>query len=237
MSNGPSTSSSSSSTSTGNNRLSIAMFILIGLFPFYWFFSKSHLPNLAAPEGPADFTPGASDWYLTVKMPEAPFDSVGMEAYKKTLSAWLAGLQRVGFHPILLSDVYSHANHNAGLPDKAVVLTFEPGYAHTYELAAPILSWYKTPAVWITNTAAIKRSNRKYVSNFRIWRMKHSGQWDVGSYDSPGVLTIQAKQNGKMAFGSASQPTWVTGGKMSYAINQRKAPNRMNRLKTNFCYA
>ena len=131
---------------------------------------------------------------------------------------------------MLLSEVYGLASRGQGLPDKAVVLMFEPGYGHTYQVAAPILRWYKVPALWITNAAAVKRSNRRYVSNFRLWAMKRSGLWDVGFYDNPATLTLQSGGFTKLKFGSDRRPVWAAGP-VTHALNTVKQMSLMNRLK------
>jgi hypothetical protein len=220
-----------STSSDSSIKFPLVVFLLLGLAPLYWYMNKTHPTILTASERAADFTPGSSDWYFTVKLPEAPFSAAGAEDYKRTLAAWLAALQREGFHAMRLSDVRAHINNGIGLPDKTVVLMFEPGYANTFKMAAPILKWYRMPAVWITNAAAVKRSNRKYVSTFGIWCMRLSGLWDIGSYDQPGILTIQTKNIGKLTFGTPARPVWVTPGAMTYALNQSKSLCMMNRLK------
>lgn len=58
----------------------------------------------------------------------------------------LTTLRDGGWRVVSLSTVLAHLNGNAPLPPKAVLLTFDDGYADLYEWAAPLLSEFQMPA-------------------------------------------------------------------------------------------
>src|SRR5437016_621518 len=75
-----------------------------------------------------------SNWYLVLRMPEIPSAVTDVEATQKILLERIEALRREGFHPILLSDVHRHIEKGVGLPSKPVVLLFDPGHRHTYDM-------------------------------------------------------------------------------------------------------
>jgi len=65
----------------------------------------------------------------------------------ENLVAQLSWLQRNGYHPISVDDLLAARDGGAALPDKAVLLTFDDGYASFYTRVFPILKAFRFPAV------------------------------------------------------------------------------------------
>jgi hypothetical protein len=120
------------------------------------------------------------DWFLVLRMPEVPQNPAKAAALQKTFGSWLEALAKEGYHPMLLSDVQERMKRGQGLPQRAVVLVFEPAYFHSYELLAPILVRYRFPALWVTDHTAILRGDRHYIHRHQTKEMVHSGYWDLG---------------------------------------------------------
>lgn len=129
--------------------------------------------------------------FLVLKMPEisAQHES-GIEVMRVRLDQWLEALLNAGFHPMRLSEALQRAGRQ-DLPERTVVLVFSPGYRRTYEIVAPILARRGCSAVWLTNEAAMKRSDRRYLTYHATRQMKASGRWDVGFAGPDGAFRLE----------------------------------------------
>ncbi len=134
---------------------------------------------------------GSSDWYFIAKMPEVPTtDKDAVRKARVQFREWLTALGRAGFQPMLLSEVVRHWNQGAGLPEKAIVLVFEPGYRATYEALAPVLEEQGVPAVWLTPEKPVKNGDFRYISRHVVRTMERSDMWDVGFFDKDNKSTF-----------------------------------------------
>jgi len=76
---------------------------------------------------------------------------------RETLERHFQYLQSNGYHPISIQEFAAAVEGRQSLPEKAVVLTFDDGYASFYTNAYPLLKKYQYPAVlsvvtsWIEN--------------------------------------------------------------------------------------
>lgn len=67
----------------------------------------------------------------------------------------LEELKRAGANVVPLADLYAHLSAGKQLPERAVVLTFDDGYAGTYENAYPLLKKFGYPATFFVHTGAV----------------------------------------------------------------------------------
>src|SRR5436309_3298425 len=102
---------------------------------------------------------------------------------------------------MLLSEVSWRLNHGRGVPEKTVVLVFDPGHRQTYQIVKPILAQHHWPAVWLTNGSAMKRGHREYVTYHTAEKMRASGWWDVGYSDEKGNFALKTLRYGTLHLG------------------------------------
>ncbi len=171
-----------------------------------------------------------ADWFLVLRMPAvtSQYES-GIETMRVRYGEWLDALARAGFKPMRLSDVHSRIRSGQGLPEKTVVLVFDPGYRRTYHIVAPILAQHNWPAVWITPEDEMQRGHREYVTYHLARRMTDSGWWDVGFIQKDGRVRLSSNTGSKQYLNEKGQPLWAhqSGG---LALNQNSRFNSMNRL-------
>src|SRR5262245_59091143 len=91
------------------------------------------------------------NWFFMLKLPEVTKDLPEASLSQERFNTWLVTLLKKGYHPMLLSDVLTRLNQGRALPPRAVVFCFDPGYRQTYDVYAPILARYGTPALWTTD--------------------------------------------------------------------------------------
>lgn len=69
--------------------------------------------------------------------------------------AQLALLQRLGYHPVTLSEVSAALEGTAVLPERPIALTFDDGWREQYEVAFPLLQRYGMRATFFVTTSFI----------------------------------------------------------------------------------
>lgn len=192
-----------------------------------WFWYRARYAPLGPPLPPPA---GSAEWFVAVKLPETPTARDETRRAKRRLAQWLARLRREGFTPMTLSAVAERFAKGQGLPEKTVVLVFDPAYRHTYESVAPVLMRYRCPAVWLTNARAVREIDRKFLSQHALEQAQQSGWWDVGFHDaadSPFRLMT-------MAAGGAEGPGWAWSAEDGQTgLNFGFRPGALNRLKAN----
>jgi hypothetical protein len=149
------------------------------------------------------------DWFLVLHMPEIPKNPAKAAALKTKFATWLEALAEEGYHPMLLSDVERRIAKGVGLPERAVVLTFDPAYHHTYEALAPVLVQYQFPAFWVTDRTAILRGDRHFVHRRQAAWMVRSGFWDLG-YKGDGFWRKDPDSN-QITINESLSAEWVRG--------------------------
>ena len=78
----------------------------------------------------------------------------------KNLGQYLEWIQREGWHPIRLEDVWLARQGKKTLPNKALLLTFDDGALSSYNRVFPLLKQYKTPAVFAIPTSWINGNTK-----------------------------------------------------------------------------
>jgi hypothetical protein len=160
------------------------------------------------PEPPSAVQSGDAHWYFVIRLPEAPWDPQGTKFVQARTAEWLGALIQEGFHPMLFSDITARFKQGIGVPDKALVIVFQPGYKHTCETLEPLFTHFKSPTVWLIDRTAIQRSDPRYVHRHRAALMVQSKWWDV--IDS-------------------ANPVWTPGTGRS-ALNWNPGADHVNRL-------
>ena len=200
---------------------------LVGIV--YLLFLKPAIPVYQLSERPIGSDSMASDTYLVLHFP--PVYSQEYSAPSKAES-WLAALNSKGYRPALLSDVHAQLSAGKKLPEKTVVILFDPGYRTTFEVMAPLLAKYKFPAVWVTSNEKNAGSDTRFVSNHALNAMKKSGTWDVARVDANSSLVIESKGDKKFVIGNG-QGAWRVGAGRR-ALNRGTPTAALNRLHVNW---
>jgi len=125
----------------------------------------------------------------------AEWDGDPMTTTRDQFQAQMAWLKAQDYHPISVQQLISARNQHQSLPEKAVLLTFDDGYAGVYEHAFPLLKQFNFPAVlglvtdWL-ETSALQQvhydTGLKPRSDFLTWpqvdQMTASGLLEVASH-------------------------------------------------------
>ncbi len=187
--------------------LSVAVFLIIGFTPWFWYQWRPHvLLRDTAPEAAPPIPLATTvNWFQVIKLPEAPYTTKEVQFYQRRLSSWLDALKHEGYQVKRLSDVYETLRQGHRLAPKTIVLLFDPAYRHTYEAASSILSRTKTPAVW-TIPANFQQGDRRFLSNYSLYWMKRSKYWDVGAYHDKSLALLNSQT--PMTFGDSINPAW-----------------------------
>lgn len=78
----------------------------------------------------------------------------------KNLGQYLEWIQREGWHPIRLEDIWLARQGKKALPNKALLLTFDDGALSSYNRVFTLLKQYKTPAVFAIPTSWINGNTK-----------------------------------------------------------------------------
>lgn len=78
----------------------------------------------------------------------------------KNLAQYLEWIQREGWQPIRLEDIWLARQGKKKLPNKAVLLTFDDGALSSYSRVFPLLKQFKTPAVFAIATSWINGNTK-----------------------------------------------------------------------------
>lgn len=78
----------------------------------------------------------------------------------KNLAQYLEWVQREGWNPIRLEDIWLARQGKKTLPNKALLLTFDDGALSSYNRVYPLLKQYKTPAVFAIPTSWINGNTK-----------------------------------------------------------------------------
>ena len=92
----------------------------------------------------------------------------------KNLAQYLEWIQREGWQPIHLEDIWLARQGKKILPNKALLLTFDDGALSSYNRVFPLLKQYKTPAVFAIPTSWINGNTKDAyeaygVGNLMTW--------------------------------------------------------------------
>lgn len=91
----------------------------------------------------------------------------------------VAYLHRAGYRSITPADLYAHLRQGRPLPPRAVLFTFDDGWAGVYTNARPILAAYGYTATVFMVTGRIGRSG--YLTAAQLRRLAAAG-WEIGAH-------------------------------------------------------
>jgi peptidoglycan/xylan/chitin deacetylase (PgdA/CDA1 family) len=82
------------------------------------------------------------------------------------------------YHPVSLNHVQRFVQGKGDLPARAVVVTFDDGYADNYEMAAPILEEFGIPATFYVTVECVERRSLPWPARLRfVFRTTKKGSW------------------------------------------------------------
>jgi peptidoglycan/xylan/chitin deacetylase (PgdA/CDA1 family) len=82
------------------------------------------------------------------------------------------------YRPASLDQVRSFVRGEVELPDRAVVVTFDDGYADNYEIAAPVLNEIGVPSTFYVTVACVEQGRLPWPARLRfVFRTTKKGSW------------------------------------------------------------
>ena len=91
------------------------------------------------------------------------------------------------YRPVSLDQVANFAHGGERIPDRAVVVTFDDGYADNYEVAAPILEEIGIPATFYITVDCVAKGRIPWPARIRFtFRTAKAGSWT----DSSGKIWV-----------------------------------------------
>jgi len=104
-------------------------------------------------------------------------------------------LKTCGYHPVSLDEFHSFIEGKGEVPPKAVLITFDDGYADVYEKVLPLTQKYGFPAAvfavskWFDLYPRPEKS-RRHLSCEEARRLLASGLWHIGGHGYEGHRLI-----------------------------------------------
>ncbi len=170
-----------------------------------------------------------ADYYLVVRCPELPSEAEASRDGTRRLMAWMRALLDAGFHPRPFVDVIASLSRGTPLPERTVVLVFDPAYRATVEQVLPRLQEIRVPALWITRSPGVLRSDRRFVSNRARRTWSGYALWDFALSEDPAAFQLEADglpEDVPSAY-SWADPSGLTG------INSLSLGTPLHRLHAN----
>jgi hypothetical protein len=171
-----------------------------------------------------------ADWFMVLRMPAITSQhESGIDTMKTRYAQWLDTLTRAGYHPVIFSDVRRALIEGTKLPEKSVVLLFDPGWRRTHQIIEPILRTHRWKGVWLSDGPAMENRHREFITYRTAELMVESGLWDVGVKSSKGIYDFSIRQKNNFKLGNEANDAWArsSGG---LALNQVGPLQNMNRL-------
>ena len=165
--------------------------------------------------------PEGIDFFM-VCLPEALVQyNQNEKAIQANLDSWLDALLKAGYHPMRMSDIIRIVESGGPLPPRTVALFFNPGYRRTCELALPVLARHACPATIFTNEAALKLSDRRYLSYHALRKLRFDRGWDYGFSDNADSFSLEGvKEIGQARWSSSAGAMalncWGAGGPFNF---------------------
>ncbi|MCL6638910.1 MAG: polysaccharide deacetylase family protein [Firmicutes bacterium] len=111
------------------------------------------------------------------------------------LEATFQAMKECGYRPISLDQFHGFIDGRTGVPEKAVLITFDDGYRDVYTYALPLTLRYRYPAVLFAITKWFDPGHRpeparKHLSAGEAGALIRSGQWALGGHGYEGHRMI-----------------------------------------------
>lgn len=153
---------------------------IVGMIAFgvglNWYFNHTPDPELPAP--PGTDAVAYTDWFMLVRCPEMPIEAREAEAGVQLLADWVQRLRAEGFNLRPFAEVMAARQQGDRLPERTVVLVFDPAYRVTVEQVLPRLRDLTAPALFITRLPGTIQSDRRFVSNRTRRVLSETELWD-----------------------------------------------------------
>ena len=121
------------------------------------------------------------------------------------LAETFQALKENGYNPISLGRFHGFIDQGEGIPEKAILITFDDGYKDIYDIVYPLTQQYNFPAVVFTICKWFDRyprpeNSRAHLSVGEAQELLASGLWQIGSHGYDGHHLVKGMHNTTGAF-------------------------------------
>jgi peptidoglycan/xylan/chitin deacetylase (PgdA/CDA1 family) len=100
------------------------------------------------------------------------------------------------YHPVSIADVHDFLGGGKVLPDRAVAVTFDDGYADNYEIAAPILQRFGVPGAFYATVKNVETSTPPWYCRLRnAFHVSPRYDWPDGQEDRVWPMGTRAERH------------------------------------------
>ena len=148
----------------------------------------------------------------------------GTSSYSVAPADFEAEMQRLhdlGFHAISLDEYVRYIRGQAvDLPTNPILLTFDDGYASSFDVADPLLAEYGWNAAIYIITASVGRPGRLTWAQLR--QLQASGRWQIDEHAGDGHVLITADAAGRQLPFYSSE-IWADGRQETFDHYKQRA--------------
>jgi hypothetical protein len=182
-------------------------------------------PAQAAAET-AEFT---ADWFLMVRCPEMSVETGDADGGRQRLTEWIQAAREAGFQPLAFTDALERLSQGERLPDRSIVLMFDPAYRKTVEQILPVLESLRVPALWVTRSPGRIRADRRFVSAHERRSFSAQPFWDFAVHDEVRQFELE-----KVSAGRTLPRVYEWQSQLGVnGVNRGTNLTRLNRLHAN----
>ena len=129
-------------------------------------------------------------YHSVLEDPGSVADSLGGMIHPRPIFEGQMELLAREFHPVSLDQVGRFVSGEEELPERAVVVTFDDGYADNFEMAMPILDRLGVPAAFYVTVDCVESRRLPWPSRLRYsfrktarkeWKGEAAKVWNLGS--------------------------------------------------------
>lgn len=183
---------------------------------------------------PTSPQPGV-DWFLILRLPELQYNRLGREMGEERLEQWLTALQGARYTPMFLSEALARTGSGAPLPEKTVVLLYQPALRQTIEGVYPLLARHRFPATLVTQSEGIDADDTRFLSRHRLDAFAEEGCFDMGFFGASSMtFTLRPSRRGT-APQKELQLAWDPMAERN-VLNAVAGSRTLNRLNVNLAW-